>query len=259
MMLGARTAAWSGKKWENPYLMDDLYIHWDAEWNSGGGVHDGNFRMVDLSGNGRDVTLPDSAIINSDNIVFTNNTGAYINRPQGDIQNFARGWSVAGTVDFSDVDKTIEKDISFLFGLGDSCCLISVRQKDGLFALQFSNIHNGLGSTSDYVYFYPDIQPWGTKGGKIHIVGVSDISNDVSTVYINGVKNSSKSGAGISGDQYNSWGRNGFGIGCGAGYNRPSSPTIGTKYFNALFFNRGITADEAAHLFSIDNRRFGIV
>ena len=258
MMLGARTAAWSlkKKKWENPYLMDDLYIHWDAEWNSGGGVHDDNFRMVDLSGNGRDVTLPDSAIINSDNIVFTNNTGAYINRPKGDIQNFTRGWSVAGTFDFSDVDKTIEKGASYLFGLGDSCTLVSTRQKDGLFFFEFSNSFDGLGSKSGNTYFY--LQPW-DEMGKIHIVCVSDISNDVSTVYINGVKKTSSVGAGITGDQYNAYGRNGFGIGCSAGYKRPSSPTIGTKYFNALFFNRGITADEAAHLFSIDNRRFGIV
>lgn len=257
MMEAVRNGAWGGKKqWENPYLMDDLYIHWDAEWNSGGGVHDDNFRMVDLSGNGRDVTLPDSAIINSNNIVFTNNTGAYINRPKGDIQNFTRGWSVAGTFDFSEVDKTIGNEISDMVGLGDSCCLKSTRQSDGLLTFEFSNGHDGLGSKSGYIHFY--VQPWG-EAEKIHIVCVSDISNDVSTVYLNGVKKQSLAGAGITGDQYNSYGRNGFGIGCAAGFGRPKSPTIGTKYFNALFFNRGITADEAAHLFSIDNRRFGIV
>jgi hypothetical protein len=259
-MIAARQIAFgkaAGKKWVNPYLMDDLYIQWDAEWNAGGGVHDDNYRMIDLSGNGRDITLPDSAIINSDNIVFTNNTGAYINRPKGDFQNFTRGWSVAGTVDVSEVDKSDSRNTCSFFGMGDNCAFSMGRSSDGYIYLVFSNTLEGLGSKTSRVDVVIGMAAWLTLE-KIHLVGVSDIANDISSVYVNGVKRYSVTGAGLSGDQYNHFGRNGFGIGCSAGFGRPKENTNGTKYFNALFFNRGLTEDEAMRLFEIDNERFGI-
>ena len=61
MMLGARTAAWaqSGGGWTNPYITDGLVAMWDGEWNAGGGVHNTDGGMVDISGNGHDLLFKD--------------------------------------------------------------------------------------------------------------------------------------------------------------------------------------------------------
>ena len=36
--------------WKNPYVTDGLVAMWDGEWNAGGGKHDANIRLVDITG-----------------------------------------------------------------------------------------------------------------------------------------------------------------------------------------------------------------
>lgn len=245
--IGARRMMY---KWRNPYVTDGLYLQWDAEWNAGGGSHDSQLRMIDLTGNGRDLTLPDTVIVHANNVKFTTGNGAYVNRPASLLQDFAKGWTVITTQSFRDV---IFSGYKSFIGVGDYCCICGFRASDYLLEYNVNGSQDGIGITNvrTTYFFCTESQ---VRNPSQYILSV-DIDNQVSTLYINGAAVSSMSAAGIVGNLYN---RAGFGINTSAGYGRPGGGNANSIVFNALYYNRPLSADEAAAMYAVDKLRFNL-
>lgn len=69
--LGADNVVKGAEGWTNPYVTDGLVAFWDGDWNAGNGVHGSDKKIVDLSGNWRDLVLSDDCVIGENYFALT--------------------------------------------------------------------------------------------------------------------------------------------------------------------------------------------
>ena len=229
--------------WKNPYITDGLVAMWDGIWNAGGGVHDPNATVwKDLSGNGYDLTIPQSASINENAIKLTKVAFPSFT-PTGLDQTSAHIEVVIDDLSGTDFWANI-------VGVGWSRLITGSTSAAGSLATISVFMHDGALKRSDY-----DLLDGNTGNAFITLVnGRTSLSYPCSllnwgalrhTLYMNNVAKTFLRASGNSTTEPN-------------GTVSIGGSNVTCRYYNARIYSRNLTADEIAANYAVDKARFNL-
>lgn len=267
MLIGARNAAWGGKKGitAKNYVQDGLVAMWDGIENAGLGRHDANATVwKDLSGNGHDALCASNGPGWEDNCCIVLPTTQVVS-----VASYVSAvWKVPSLsynnlypLVSSDSGYTIElvlmqtssrqyvnvKGSGFFYGAisttwyGENCHY-DLTSNDNNWDGRFEGDTSYLGKQGQILL--SSNSKADTRNGYSIVV---DFRNKTTAAYYNGIMLGELGFACVQGNKY---GRFAF------------SPIIsayeGNRTFTSRLYSRALTAEEIAHNYEIDKTRFGL-
>ena len=240
MLIAARNGfAAGGKLSAKSYIQDGLVAMWDGIENAGWGVHDASLgKILDLSGNGHDITMPSTWSL-GDNYIYCNSRNVNFNITSSELSNIIANGMTAELV-IKDIGQEANFGWSAYGGIGVS---FKASTNTVLISLAFNNSGGGVGNNGTIYSNFAAASKYN------HAIACSAAIGGPCVVYNSGERINYKSDLGaMRGDAYNiiqcfhSWG----------------STTKESLFYSVRFYSRALTAEEIAANYAVDKARFNL-